>query len=153
MNDSYYMQVAISEAKKGFVKNEVPVGAVCVIDNEIISQNHNQVITTSDASAHAEVLVLRETMKKIGNYRLPSAQLYITKEPCCMCCGLIIHARIKRVIIGTMDKKYGAALSVFNLLNNNILNHKPELVCNIMAEETKSLLQNFFQQKRKKQRK
>ncbi|RLA08362.1 MAG: hypothetical protein DRQ51_02730 [Gammaproteobacteria bacterium] len=147
--DKRFMQIALNEAEKAFLKDEVPIGAICVIDNEIISCNHNRVITLNDATAHAEVLVLQDAMKKINNYRTKNLHLYITKEPCCMCAGAIIHARVDRVIIGTMDKKSGAALSNFQILKNDILNHKPKITTNILADKSKNILQLFFQQKRK----
>jgi tRNA(adenine34) deaminase len=148
--DEYYMQIALSEAEKAFKLDEVPIGAVCVLDDKIISCNHNKVIMLNDATAHAEILALQDAMKKTNNYRLPNLEIYISKEPCCMCAGAIIHTRVGRVIIGAMDKKSGAAISNFQIFDNEILNHQPKITTGVLAEQSKNLLQSFFQQKRKR---
>ena len=149
INHKHYMQIALKEAKKSFLKNEVPVGAVIIDKNgEIIAKAHNEVITKLDVSAHAEILAIRKASKKIGNYRLIDTTIYVTIEPCIMCMGAIIHARIKKIIFGAFDKKWGAVGSLYNFSQNKKLNHKIDVVSGILKNEAKKLIKDFFKLKR-----
>ncbi len=142
------MSAALQEARKALIKDEVPVGAVVVFEGKIIAHAHNSPISRHDPTAHAEILALRKAAKSIKNYRLINAEIYVTIEPCIMCMGSIIHARIKRLVFGACDKKTGAAGSVFNLSSDKRLNHPVEVVSGIMEEECRSIIQEFFLKKR-----
>ncbi len=146
------MQRAFELAKNAKAHNEVPVGAVIVYENEIIGEGWNQPISSDDPTAHAEIMALRDAGKKIGNYRLPNATIYVTLEPCTMCAGAIIHARLAKLVYAVDDPKTGACGSVFNLLQNEELNHRVEIVKGVMEEECRSLIQSFFKEKRAKQK-
>ena len=144
-----YMEIAIEEAKKAGRMDEVPVGAVLVDESgEILSKGYNQTVRLADPTAHAEVLVLRQAAKKIHNYRLLNTSLYVTVEPCIMCMGAVIHARVARVIFGADDPKWGALGSIYNFAEDKRLNHHPEIIREIYQEECKRLMQDFFQNKR-----
>ncbi len=144
-----YMEIAVVEAKKAGRMDEVPVGAVLVGETgEILSKDCNQTVRLADPTAHAEILVLRQAAKKIHNYRLLNTSLYVTVEPCVMCMGAIIHARIARVIFGADDPKWGALGSIYNFAEDKRLNHHPEIIRGIYQEECKRLMQDFFQNKR-----
>ena len=147
--DIYWMQHAIKLAKHAESIDEVPVGAVIVKDNEIISEGWNQPITGNDPTAHAEVIALRAAAQQIENYRLVDTTLYVTLEPCAMCSGALIHARVKRVVFGAMDPRTGAAGSVFDILTTNKLNHVIEVEQGILEQECAQLLKQFFKNKRK----
>lgn len=138
------MELAIEEALKALEKAEVPVGAVIVINGEIISKAHNQRETLPDATAHAEILAIKEACRKIKNWRLEEATIYITKEPCIMCAGAILNARIKRLVYGCDDLKGGAARTLYQLLNDPRLNHQVEVISGVMEEECRRLLKDFF---------
>ncbi len=140
------MKLAIKEAKMAKKKGEVPVGAVLVIGGKAIAKAHNSPISKNDPTAHAEILVLREAGNKIGNYRLNEAELYVTKEPCLMCLGAIINARIKKLIYGAKDWK-GGAFSKFSV-DISQSNHKLIVIGGIMEGETASILRDFFREKR-----
>ena len=150
MNDEHFMHIAIEEAQKAEAKNEVPVGVV-VTDSEgcILSRAHNQIITNCDPTAHAEILALREACASMRNYRLLSTTLYATVEPCVMCMGAIVHARVKRVVFGAHDPKWGAAGSLYNFSEDNLLNHHTEIVGGVCAERCRSMMQHFFRSRRK----
>ncbi|MBC8247117.1 MAG: nucleoside deaminase [Deltaproteobacteria bacterium] len=144
-----YMEIAVEEAKKAGRMDEVPVGAVLVGETgEILSKDCNQTVRLSDPTAHAEILVLRQAAKTIHNYRLLNTSLYVTVEPCVMCMGAVIHARIARVIFGADDPKWGALGSIYNFVEDKRLNHHPEIIREIYQEECKRLMQDFFQNKR-----
>ena len=144
-----YMEIALSEAYKATQMNEVPVGAVLVsASGEVLSRAHNQTIRMSDPTAHAEILAIRQVADKIHNYRLLNTYLYATVEPCIMCMGAIIHARIRGVVYGADDPKWGAAGSVYDLVGDRRLNHRPELIKGVLGDVCKRLMQNFFQKKR-----
>jgi tRNA(adenine34) deaminase len=144
-----FMKVALREAQKAAQKDEVPIGAVLVSESdELLSAAHNQIISRQDPTAHAEILVLREAAHKIGNYRLLNTTLYVTVEPCPMCMGAIIHARVAQVIFGTRDPRWGAAGSLYNFAQDHRFNHRPEIIEGICAEECKKLMQDFFSSKR-----
>jgi len=143
------MNLAINEAKKAGQKDEVPVGAVLVSGSgDILSQSHNQVITFADPTAHAEIWALREAAIKVSNYRLLSTTLYVTIEPCVMCMGAIVHARVARVVFGTNDLKWGAAGSLYNFADDTRLNHRPEIISGVCRDECRKLIQDFFRSKR-----
>ena len=141
-----WMKLAIKEAKMAKRKGEVPVGAVLVVDGKVIAKAHNSPISKNDPTDHAEILVLRKGGKKIGNYRLNEAELYVTKEPCLMCLGAIINARVKKLIYGAKDKK-GGAFSKFSV-DISQSNHKLIVIGEVMEEETASILRDFFREKR-----
>jgi tRNA(adenine34) deaminase len=147
--DIKFMKLAIEEAKKAGQKAEVPVGAVLVGESgDILSLSHNQVITLADPTAHAEILVLRKAAQKILNYRLLGTTLYVTVEPCMMCMGAIVHARVARVVFGTEDRKWGAAGSLYNFAEDVRLNHQPEIIQGVCQDECRKLMQEFFRSKR-----
>ncbi len=144
------MNSALEEAKKAGQKDEVPVGAVVVTEKgKILSAAHNQVIGLCDPTAHAEILAIREAASKVQNYRLLNTTLYVTVEPCIMCMGAIIHARISTVVFGAFDPKWGAAGSLYNFSDDTRLNHLPEIIPGICEDECKALMQDFFRSKRK----
>jgi len=148
-NHSKLMKFAINEAVKAGQNDEVPVGAVIVGESgEILSLAHNSTIKLSDPAAHAEILALRMAAKRLLNYRLLNTTLYVTVEPCIMCMGAIIHARVSRVVFGTNDPKWGAAGSLYNFANDSRLNHQPEIIGGVCKDECKSLIQDFFRSKR-----
>ena len=147
--DHHCMARALELANIAKKADEVPVGAVLTLNDEIIAEGHNQPITQSDPTAHAEIVALRVAAKEIGNYRLINSTLYTTLEPCCMCAGAIVHARIKRVVFATQDPRAGAAGSVFNILNTEKLNHSCGVEHGLLAEESSELLKQFFREKRK----
>lgn len=149
MNDENWMQLALSLAKKAEQQDEVPIGAILVMDGECIAEGCNQPISTNDTTAHAEIMALRAASERLQNYRLPGTTLYVTLEPCVMCAGALIHARVARVVFGATDPKAGAAGSVFELLGTDKLNHKIEITCGVMKDECASLLTSFFQRRRK----
>jgi len=144
-----FMHLALEEAKKAGQIDEVPVGAVVVTEKgKVLSSVHNQVICLCDPTAHAEILAIREAALKIRNYRLLNTTLYVTVEPCIMCMGAIIHARISTVVFGAFDSKWGAAGSLYNFSDDNRLNHHLEIVPGICEDECKALMQDFFRSKR-----
>jgi tRNA(adenine34) deaminase len=148
-DDIKFMNLAINEAKKAGQKDEVPVGAVLVSGSgDILSQSHNQVITFADPTAHAEIWALREAAIKVSNYRLLSTTLYVTIEPCVMCMGAIVHARVARVVFGANDLKWGAAGSLYNFADDTRLNHRPEIISGVCRDECRKLIQDFFRSKR-----
>lgn len=143
------MKLALKEARKAFLEQEVPVGAVLVTNTgDILSATHNQVMSLNDPTAHAEILALRRAAEKLANYRLLNTILYVTIEPCFMCMGAIVHARVARIVFGTDDPKWGAAGSLYNFANDIRLNHRPEIIRGICRDECRSLIQDFFQARR-----
>jgi len=148
--DTYWMQQAIELARKAASEDEVPVGAVLVKDNQLISEGWNQPIQNNDPSAHAEMLAIRNAGQILENYRLIDTTLYVTLEPCSMCVGAIIHARVKRLVFGAYDSKTGAAGTAINLITDAVHNHKVEVSGGVLQEECKRLLQDFFRKKREK---
>jgi tRNA(adenine34) deaminase len=143
-----FMRAALAEARFGLAAGEVPVGAVVVLDDVIIGQAHNAPIAHGDPTAHAEVLALREAARKVGNYRLPRATLYATLEPCAMCCGAVIQARIARVVYGAADPKAGAVASRYRLLDDGRAHHRVETVAGVLEAECGALLREFFEARR-----
>jgi len=148
MNDTHWMQYALELAKKAESLGEVPVGAVIVKDNEIIAEGWNQPVSSHDASAHAEIIALRKAGEKLGNYRLLDTELFVTLEPCVMCVGAMIHARVSRVIYATPDPKTGALGSACDLLNALKHNHVFEVTPDVLADQSCELLQTFFRERR-----
>ena len=143
------MELALNEAKKAGQIGEVPVGAILVSENgEILSAAHNQTIKLADPTAHAEILTLRKTALEINNYRLLNTTLYVTVEPCIMCMGAIVHARISRVVFGAPDPKWGAAGSLYNFAADDRLNHRVDIITGVCAEDCRRLMQDFFLSKR-----
>jgi tRNA(adenine34) deaminase len=149
--DKHFMKAALNSAKKAWKNGEVPVGAVLVKNGEIISTGQNSPITSNDPTAHAEIIALREGSEKLKNYRLIDTTLYVTIEPCTMCMGAIIHARIKKLVFGAFDPRAGAAGSLFDFTVENKFNHKVEVNSGILESECRELVQDFFKQKRSKQ--
>ena len=147
-SDEYCMQQALELAIKAEQEDEVPVGALLVLNNEIIGEGYNQPISTNDPTGHAEIIALRAAALHQDNYRLPGATLYVTLEPCVMCAGAIIHARLSRVVFGAYDAKAGAVSSVFNILGADRLNHMVDVTGGVMESECAGLLQEFFRKKR-----
>lgn len=142
------MLQAISQAHNAWALGEVPVGAVIVKDGEIIATGFNQPIGNHDPTAHAEIMALRAAASILGNYRLPGCELYVTLEPCAMCAGAMMHARLARVVFGAADPKTGACGSVVNLFAQEKINHHTELVGGVMAQECGALLKDFFATRR-----
>ena len=142
------MRAALAEARAGLAAGEVPIGAIVVLDDVIIGHAHNAPIASSDPTAHAEVLALREAARKTGNYRLPGATLYATLEPCVMCCGAAIHARVARVVYGALDPKAGAIESRHRLLNDGRSNHRIETLGGVLEADCAALLKEFFEARR-----
>ncbi|MFV2003977.1 MAG: tRNA adenosine(34) deaminase TadA [Gammaproteobacteria bacterium] len=149
MNHDFWMKQALQLAHKAEAAGEVPVGAVLVKDNQLIAEGWNQPITSHDATSHAEIMAMREAGKKLNNYRLIDTAMYVTLEPCSMCVGAMIHARVSRVVYGAAEPRTGALGGAFNLLDANHHNHLFEVVPGVLAEESKALLQNFFRSRRK----
>jgi tRNA(adenine34) deaminase len=148
--DEQFMQHAIQLAHKAQSQGEVPVGAILVKDNKIIGKGWNQPITRHDPSAHAEIMAIRHAGQALKNYRLPDTTLYVTLEPCNMCAGMIIHARIKRLVFAAYDPKTGAAGSVFDTLTDPRNNHTVEIEGGVLEEPCAEMLRHFFRQRRKK---
>jgi tRNA(adenine34) deaminase len=146
--DTYWMTLALEAAQRAGAAGEVPIGAVVVYDNQCIGTGWNQPIHTSDPTAHAEIVALRAAAQYLGNYRLPQVTLYTTLEPCPMCAGALIHARIQRLVFGTQDFKTGAAGSVFNILADPRHNHRIDYRGGVCAEACMRLLHDFFSQRR-----
>ena len=148
-NDFSFMDLALKEALKAQDEGEVPVGAILVdAQNRILARGRNRTIGRCDPSAHAEMTVLRKAARKVGNYRLLSTTLYVTIEPCLMCMGAIVHARVARVVFGAHDPKWGAAGSLYDFAQDNRLNHHPQVVAGVRSEICRELMRRFFQSRR-----
>lgn len=143
------MKQAIELAQRAAAENEVPVGAVLVMDDERIGAGYNHPISLCDPTAHAEILALREAAIGMENYRLVDSTLYVTLEPCPMCAGAMVHARVKRVVFGASDPRAGACGSVYNLVQSESLNHRVEITAGVLGETCGELLKEFFQSRRK----
>ena len=146
--DRQFMQQALDQAKLAAAAGEVPVGAVLVRDGQVISTGFNRPISSSDPSAHAEMMTLRAAAQIESNYRLPGTTLYVTLEPCTMCAGAMLHARVERVVFGAADPKTGAAGSVLNVFSEKQINHQTQVEGGIMSEECGQILRNFFKERR-----
>ena len=152
MTDEYFMGEALRQAQKACAADEVPVGVVVVRDGKIIARAHNQVELLKDATAHAEMLALTQAEAAVGDWRLTDCDLYVTKEPCAMCAGALVHTRIRRVIFGCADPSAGAAGSTINLLQMQSLNHRCEISPGVLQTECAAILQDFFRKRRDAQR-
>lgn len=148
-NDEYWMQQALLLADKAEQQDEVPVGAIIVKDNQLVAEGWNQPVQSHDPSAHAEMQAMRAAGKTLNNYRLVDTTLYVTLEPCSMCVGAMVHARIRRVVFGAFDAKTGACGSAINLAGDGVHNHKLEISGGVMETECRERLQRFFRRKRK----
>ncbi len=149
MNDTYFMREALEEAKKAFDKDEPPVGAIIARDDEIIARGHNLRESLQDPTAHAEMLAIRVAAAKLGRWRLSDCAIYVTLEPCAMCAGAMILARLDRVVYGADDPKAGAVSSLMNLVSDKRLNHQLEVKNGILAPECAALLRDFFSSRRR----
>ena len=145
----YFMQEALKEARKAYKKLEIPVGAIIVKDNKIIAKAHNMKEEKKDTTKHAEIIAIQRASKKLNNWRLNDCELYVTLEPCSMCAGAIIQARIKKVFIGAMDQRAGACGSVLNLFEDYKFNHDVEYETGVLKDECEKLLKDFFKELRK----
>lgn len=150
MNDEDFMRAALEEAREAGACGEVPVGAIVVLDGEIVGRGFNQPIGRHDPTAHAEIMALRDAAQRLGNYRLPGCALYVTLEPCAMCSGAIMHARIGRVVFGARDPKTGVAGSVIDLFAESCLNHHATIEGGVLAQECGGMLSAFFAARRGK---
>ncbi len=150
--DELFMQRAFALAQLAEQQNEVPVGAVVVLDGEIIGEGYNQSIQLNDPSAHAEMIAIKQAARHLNNYRLLNCSLYVTLEPCPMCAGLLVHSRIARLIFASRDHKTGSAGSVFNLVDNDKLNHQVVIEQGLLEEQCSRLLSNFFKRRRAQQK-
>ena len=148
MNDFEYMHLAIVQAQTAALRGEVPVGALVVMDGRIVAAAGNRTITDCDPTAHAEIVALREAARKVDNYRLIGASLYVTVEPCAMCAGALVQARVARLIYGADEPKGGAVRTCMQVLDAPALNHHVEVVSGVLAEESVQLLQSFFSGRR-----
>ena len=149
MTDARWMRYALNRALQAAHLGEVPVGAVLVRDDEIVAEGFNQPITTSDPTAHAEIIVLRRAAAQLKNYRLNGTTLYVTIEPCLMCVGAMVHARIARLVYGTVEPKAGAIESAVRALEHPTLNHRFEVTGGVLADEARAIMQAFFQDRRR----
>ena len=149
MSHEVFMEAAIEQARLGLAAGEVPIGAVLVVNGEIVSRGYNQPISSVDPTAHAEVNVLRKAAKIIGNYRLTDATVYVTLEPCLMCVGALVHARVREVVYGAAEPKTGALVSTLRALESPGLNHRFAVTGGVREEECRSLVQQFFREKRR----
>lgn len=147
-DDAAWMRIALELAQHAHAAGEVPVGAVLVKDEEIIARGWNQPISAHDPSAHAEMVAMRAAAQALDNYRLPDTTLYVTLEPCAMCAGAMVHARVKRLVFGAPDPRAGAAGSVFDIVRTDALNHRLEVTGGVLANECGNLLKRFFEQRR-----
>ena len=147
--DNTMMREALAQAALAWQAGEVPVGAVVVKDGEIIARGYNQPIGSHDPTAHAEIIALRRAAEVLGNYRLPGCELYVTLEPCVMCAGAMMHARLSRIVFGAHDFKTGACGSIVDLFKVNQLNHHAEVVAGVLADECVQLLKDFFADRRR----
>ncbi|MBX3710175.1 MAG: tRNA adenosine(34) deaminase TadA [Gammaproteobacteria bacterium] len=147
-NDEHWMQRALALAHHAKQAGEVPVGALLVMNNEVLAEGYNCPISMHDPSAHAEIMVIRKAAEKIGNYRLLSTTLYVTLEPCIMCAGAMVHARINRLVYGAADLKAGAIISKMAVLEASFLNHHVEYTGGLLAEQCGAILSDFFRERR-----
>jgi tRNA(adenine34) deaminase len=148
ISDSEAMEAALAEARSAAEAGEVPIGAVVVREGEIVARGQNRVLRDNDPTAHAEIVSMREAARILGNYRLTGCSLFVTLEPCAMCAGAMIHARIERLVLAAADPKAGACGSVLSVMNHPQLNHKMQVEQGIMADEAGELLRSFFRERR-----
>ena len=146
--DRFWMEKALKLAQRAALADEVPVGVIIVCGDEIVSEAHNLRESAARAVAHAEILAIDEACKKLGRWRLNDCTMYVTLEPCVMCAGALVNARLNRVVYGATDKKAGAVESLYQVLSDSRLNHQPEVIGGVLAEECGQILSNFFRAKR-----
>ncbi len=146
----YFMRQALNEAKKAYARGEAPIGAVIVNDGKIVGRGHNEKEAKRDSTLHAEMTSIRKASRRLGTWRLNSCDMYVTLEPCTMCAGAILQARIRRLYIGTADPKAGAVGSVLNVLQVDAFNHKVDVICGILEEDCSMILKDFFRELRNK---
>lgn len=146
--DEYWMQLALEQARLAAAVGEVPVGAVLVKNNEVVATGFNQPIRSCDPTAHAEVVVLRNAAQLLSNYRVPETTLYVTIEPCAMCAGALVHARVQRLVFGAPEPRAGAVVSTLQLLDGGQLNHRVDVSGGVLADQCAALMQDFFRQRR-----
>ena len=149
MDDTFFMKAALKEAGKATARGEVPIGAVVIREGRVIARGSNRPVKSSDPTAHAEIVALRSACRRTGNYRLPDCDLYVTVEPCAMCLGALVQARIRRLVFGTHDPKAGAVSSIMTFPFDRT-NHRPEILGGVLADECAKLLRDFFSTRRKK---
>lgn len=149
-DDNYYMGLALEEARAAYAIGEIPIGAVLVIDGEVIASAHNRRETWHDATAHAELIVIQQACRKLTRWRLTGATLYVTIEPCPMCAGALVNSRIDRLVYGSADYKAGAVESIFNVVQNDALNHRLEVTAGVRADECAAVMKEFFRERRRK---
>ena len=147
-DDTDFMGLALEEARRAAAEGEVPVGAVVVLDGRVIGRGHNRPIASKDPTAHAEIVAMRQAALSVRNYRLPGAVLYATVEPCAMCCGAALHARLARVVYGAPDPKAGAARTLYRLLDDPRMNHQASITGGVRSSECAALLTDFFRVRR-----
>jgi tRNA(adenine34) deaminase len=152
MTEDAWMAEALAEAVRAETQSEVPIGAIVVFNDLILGRGYNRPIAQSDPTAHAEMIALRDAARMLDNYRLPGTTLYVTVEPCLMCMGALLHARVSRLVFGCYDPKAGAAGSLYNVANDPRLNHQFEVTAGIRADESRELLQRFFRGKRHREK-
>lgn len=150
MTDEEYMDIALSEAVKAYELGEIPIGAVLVVDNEIVAKGHNLREIEHDATAHAEMVVIKKSCEKLKRWRLKGGTLYVTIEPCPMCAGAIVMSRLDRLVYGSPDYKAGGVESIFNIVQNQALNHQVAVTAGVKADECSNLMKSFFKERRKK---
>ena len=148
MTHEDYMRLALEEAEKAYQENEVPIGAIIVRDGEILGKGHNEKEQRRDATAHAEILALKDAMEKVGAWRLTGASIYVTIEPCVMCVGALIQARVKSLIFGAADPKFGGVVSLHKLADDPRHNHRIDYTSGVLEKEARELMQGFFRQRR-----
>ena len=149
MSEEKFMRAALAEARKGFSEDEVPVGAVVVVDGKIVARAHNLRESLIDPTAHAEILAIKKAAKKLGGWRLNRATLYTTLEPCPMCAGAIVHARVKELVYGADDPKAGACGSIMNIVSSGHLNHRVKVRSGVLKKESSEILKRFFRKLRR----
>lgn len=147
-SDAAWMELALELARRGAEAGEVPVGALVIKDGQIVGQGHNRNLLDNDPTAHAEIVALRQAAATLGNHRLIGCEIFVTVEPCAMCAGAMVHARIARLVYGAADPKAGAVSSVLQVINHPRLNHKMEVTAGVLADQCAELLQDFFRKKR-----
>lgn len=147
-DDNYFMKKALQEAKKAYLKDEIPIGAIIVKDDKIIARGHNLREASKDPTAHAEIIALKKACKKLNSWRIPGCKIYVTIEPCSMCAGAILWSRIDEVVYGSQDIKGGALGTTFNLYEQPNLNHYPMVKGGILKKECQNIIQDYFKRKR-----
>jgi tRNA(adenine34) deaminase len=150
MNDDFFMKEALREAQKAFDKGEVPIGAIAVYKNQIIGRGHNQTEQLQDPTAHAEILAITAAANALNSWRLNDVEMFTTVEPCIMCSGALVLARVKRIIFGARDEKFGGCGSIFNIVEEEKMNHQIKITAGVMEKEAAALMKSFFVEKRKK---